>query len=168
MDNKRSRFRLLPIYHLFFITLLFILFILITIFINREMKMELIIYDQDTGDEYARTEVKDGDQFTVQWVHSVEQETWQEILEINKQGEIVLIETRFRSFGSGVPSSKEDGNVYFEDGFLVMTDLYEVKQYYQWIHSHNAKFMILKNDEHFLHTTHIPHHHKAEMIIKEG
>lgn len=168
MEKERSQFRLLRFHNLIILASLLIIFSIIFILFNQDKQIELVIYDQDTGDEYIRTEVERGDEFVVQWEHSVEKELWQEKLKINEDGDIVLIETRFRSFGAGVPSSKDEGNVYFENGFLVMTDLQEVKNYYQWIHSHKAKFMIFKNDEPFLLTTDIPHHHKAEMIVKKG
>lgn len=168
MSNKGSQPRLLPFHKwMFFLIVTFLMFILL-FFMRTEEQMTLIIYDQETGEEYKKTSVKLDDEFTVQWEHSVEKEMWQEKLKINKNGEIVLIETRFRSFGSGVPNAKEEGNVYFEDGFLVMTNLQEVKDYYQWIHSQRANFSILKNDEQFLLTSDIPHHHKAEIVIKKG
>lgn len=136
--------------------------------LNQEEEMKLVVYDQETGKKYVSTLIESADELVVQWEHSVERETWQEKLQINEAGDIVLVETRFRSFGAGVPNMKEEGNVYFADGYLVMSDLYEVKEYYQWIHSHNAKFMIFINNEQLVDTTDIPHHHKAEIIIEKG
>src|SRR5699024_7195237 len=141
MEKKGSHSRLLPFHKWGLFTALLLLVLILFFLFRTDKEMELIIYDQDTGEEYVRTSVNLDDEFTVQWEHSVEKTIWKETLKVNKDGVIVLVETRFRSFGAGVPSSKE-GNVYFEDGYLVMTDLQEVKDYYQWIHSHNAKFTI--------------------------
>lgn len=164
MEKQGSRFGLLPFPKwIVFVLVTLLLFIL---FWPKE-QMVLIISDQETGEEYKRTTIHAEDEFTVQWVHSVEKTLWQETLTVNKEGEIVLTETRFRSFGAGVPNEK-NGSVYFEGGFLVMTDLAEVKNDYQWIHSHHTEFTILKNDEPFLRTNDIPHHHKAEIIVKKG
>ncbi len=132
-------------------------------FKNKEK--ELVIYDQETKEEYARTDLNPNDFFTVEWIHSVEQTEWKEKLEINDEDKIILTETRFKSFGSGVPNEKA-GKIMVKDGYVIMTDLYEEKEFYQWIHSHNANFKIKKNNNVFLQTKDIPHHHKAEIIIE--
>lgn len=164
MEKQGSRLRLLPLHQWIIFVTVATLFLLLA-WPNEQLT--LIISDQETGEEYKRTTIHAEDAFTVQWVHSVEKTLWQETLTVNKEGEIVLTETRFRSFGAGVPNEK-NGSVYFEGGFLVMMDLAEVKDDYQWIHSHHAAFTILKNGEPFLRTNDIPHHHKAEIIVKKG
>ena len=164
MEKQGSRLRLLPLHQWIIFVTVATLFLLLAC---PNEQLTLIISDQETGEEYKRTTIHAEDEFTVQWVHSVEKTLWQETLTVNKEGEIVLTETRFRSFGAGVPNEK-NGSVYFDDGFLVMTDLEEVKDDYQWIHSHHTEFTILKNDEPFLRTNDIPHHHKAEIIVKKG
>src|SRR5690625_1592825 len=164
MEKQGSRFGLLPFHK----RIVFVVVTLLLFFLSwPEEQMVLIISDQETGKEYKRTAIHADDKFTVQWVHSIEKTHWQETLTVNEDGEIVLTETRFRSFGAGVPNEK-NGSVYFEGGFLVMTDLKEVKDDYQWIHSHDAAFTILKNGEPFLRTNDIPHHHKEEIIVKKG
>ncbi len=127
--------------------------------------MELVIYDQETKEEYARTLLDPEDTFSVEWIHSVEKTKWKEKLQVNEEGKIILIETSFKSFGSGVPNQKE-GKVHIKDGYIIMTDFYEEKKNYQWIHSHDANFEIKKNNQSFLKTNDIPHHHKAEIIIE--
>ncbi len=164
MVQRGSQVRLLPFPK--WIILILVTLLLFILFWPKE-QMVLIISDQETGEEYKRTAIHTDDKFTVQWVHSVEKTHWQETLTVNEDGEIVLTETRFRSFGAGVPNEK-NGSIYFDDGFLVMTDLEEVKENYQWIHSHDAAFTIFKNDKQFLRTNDIPHHHKVEIMIKKG
>ncbi len=130
-------------------------------------QLELVIRDQETGVDYVRERVDPGDELVVQWEHSVEKTIWKEKLRIESNQSLILVETRFRSFGAGVPNAK-DGNITFEDGYVVMKDLEEVKESYLWIHSQKAKFTILKNEKNFLLPGDIPHHHKVEMMIEKG
>src|SRR5699024_3305290 len=145
MKKQGSRFRLLPFHQWIIFAIGPALFLLLFFLFWTDEPMVLIISDQETGEEYKRTYIHADDEFTVQWVHSVEKTLWQETLTVNKDGEIVLTDTRFRSFGARVINEK-DGNIYFDDGFLVMIDLEEVKNHYQWIHKHDTKFIIFKND----------------------
>lgn len=130
-------------------------------------QLELVIFDQETGEEYKRERVDPGDELVIEWEHSVEKTTWQEKLLIESNATFMLTETRFRSFGAGVPNGK-NGSVTFEDGYVVMSELEERKQRYLWIHSQKAKFTIIKNEKNFLLPDEIPHHHKVEMIIEKG
>lgn len=78
----------------------------------------------------------------------------------------MLTETRFQSFGAGVPNNK--GKVSFKDGFVVMEDLNEKKDAYYWIHSQLAELTVYKNGKKLLLPGDVPHHHKVEMFIEKG
>jgi len=57
-------------------------------------------------------------EFKLSWIHSVEKEEWQEFYRVT-EGDLVLYETAFKTFGAGVPSSgevipSEDGLVHFQ------------------------------------------------------
>ncbi|EMR07744.1 hypothetical protein C772_00072 [Bhargavaea cecembensis DSE10] len=57
------------------------------------------------------------DRFEVGWIHSVEKEPWFETYEV-RDGKLYLTETRFKTFGAGVPS---DGEIIpSDDGFVHM------------------------------------------------
>lgn len=57
------------------------------------------------------------DEFELGWIHSVEKEPWFETYE--RQGnDLYLTTTKFKTFGAGVPSSKEV--IEMEDGFVHM------------------------------------------------
>lgn len=159
---RKSRFWL---FFIFIIIIFFVIFCYFSISIFLFQEKDLVIYDQDTKVEYVRTPLNPDDVFTVEWVHSVEKTLWQEKFKINDEEEIILVETRFESFGSGVPNQKA-GKIAIKDGYVIMSELNEVKEFYQWIHSHNAKFNIKKNGDKFLQTKDVPHHHKAEIIIE--
>lgn len=57
------------------------------------------------------------DTFTLSWIHSVEKEEWSEIYQ-RQDDSLLLTETRFKTFGAGVPAQGEVIKV--EDGFVHM------------------------------------------------
>lgn len=129
--------------------------------------LKLVIRDDETGVEYINDDVKPGDEIVIHWRHSVEKTIWEEKLEIGNDRSFTLTETRFQSFGAGVPNDK-GGNISIKDGYVVMDDLHEKKTAYHWIHSQLAELTVLKNGKELLLTDGIPHHHKVEMTIEKG
>ncbi|MCK5931595.1 MAG: DUF1850 domain-containing protein [Fulvimarina manganoxydans] len=63
--------------------------------------------------------VQAGDRFTLSWVHSVEMEDWQEVFEIEADGSVEVVATRFKTFGAGVPADAGQ-TTRLEDGWVVM------------------------------------------------
>ncbi|WP_432663704.1 DUF1850 domain-containing protein [Wukongibacter baidiensis] len=69
------------------------------------------------------------DEFTMQWIHSVELQPWEEVFKVNTDYNIILDRTRFKSFGAGVPAyagkktEVKDGYVVFSDINKPMSDL---------------------------------------------
>ncbi|TWT05520.1 DUF1850 domain-containing protein [Planococcus sp. CPCC 101016] len=60
--------------------------------------------------------------FTLQWIHSVEKEEWLEFYERDGDN-LLLTETKFKTYGAGVPSdgeiiSSKDGYVHMKIGRL--------------------------------------------------
>lgn len=53
--------------------------------------------------------------FSIEWIHSVEKEKWLEFYE-RRGSEWVLTQTRFKTFGAGVPSSGAPAGT--KDGFV--------------------------------------------------
>lgn len=78
----------------------------------------LTIREQRTGDLIwiARP---DSGVFSLQWMHSVELEQWRETFKITGGGKIELIETRFKTWGAGVPDNAGD-EFHIEDEWFVM------------------------------------------------
>ncbi|GIN22399.1 MAG TPA: DUF1850 domain-containing protein [Bacillus bacterium] len=146
-----------------------IIFIILTSFFMyyKHQSLELVLCDQEDGTEYIREEVNPDDEIIVHWRHSVERTIWEEKLKIEKDGTFTLTETRFQSFGAGVPNEK-GGKVSIKDGYVVMEDLNETKPAYYWIHSQLAELTVYKNGKELLLPDDIPHHHKVEMIIEKG
>lgn len=57
------------------------------------------------------------DFFELSWIHSVEKEEWIETYK-RKDNQLLLTETRFKTFGAGVPS--QSNNVSIENGYVKM------------------------------------------------
>ena len=64
-----------------------------------------------------KTYFSTSNQFDVGWIHSIEKEEWIEHYEID-QDELILVSTKFKTFGAGVPSNSED--VELIDGYVQM------------------------------------------------
>lgn len=126
----------------------------------------LVVREQRTHNEFLRLNVNIGDHIELSWIHSVEKTPWLEILEVTQDKQLVLRETRFQSFGAGVPYSSE-GDVYVENGYTVMTGLDQIFQRYQWIHSQEAKFRLKLNGKQIMEPEKIPHHLAVEMFVEK-
>lgn len=78
---------------------------------------------------------------TLQWIHSVEKEAWQERYQ-PQNNQLLLIETAFKTFGAGTPSTGKivpstDGWVHYE----VMRELPQLN----WIVSRNVQSSVLSD-----------------------
>lgn len=72
------------------------------------------------GHVYMRLAVKPQESFSVQWTHSVEKTPWREVYQIAPFGQsrMKLVETRFKSYGAGVPADA-GGQCRVVDGWIV-------------------------------------------------
>lgn len=139
---------------------------LATLIFNIWGDYDLVIRDQETNKEYIRLKVQVGDQLELAWIHSVELTPWIEVLEIVEDEHLMLIETRFQSYGAGVPYETE-GNFLVRDGYTIMTDLDQLFTSYRWVHSHNAQFTLTKNGKYVFLADELPHHQRMEMFIEK-
>ncbi|WNF38664.1 DUF1850 domain-containing protein [Bacillaceae bacterium IKA-2] len=131
---------------------------------------QLIIKEQRTNVEYLNVVVENGDKIEVHWIHSVELTPWVEVYEITDQRgqmELKLIETRFQSFGAGVPDY-QIGTAIIEDGFIVINDLEVYIERFKWIHSHDASYELKLNGNMIIETKFLPHHIPIEFFIEKG
>ncbi|ERJ19123.1 hypothetical protein SSPSH_001962 [Salinisphaera shabanensis E1L3A] len=62
--------------------------------------------------------VQGDSRFSLAWMHSVEKENWVETFRID-DGSIVLVSTRFKTFGAGVPE-RAGHQTRLENGWVVM------------------------------------------------
>lgn len=61
--------------------------------------------------------------FTVRWIHSVELTPWEEIFKVSN-GKIYLEETRFQSFGAGVPDAIGK-STKTENGYVIFSEIHK-------------------------------------------
>lgn len=154
--------------YIYIIIIVFTLLFIINM--NLPSNYHLVIKEQRSTVEYLNVEVESGDNIEVHWIHSVELTPWVEVYEISNQRgqmELKLIETRFQSFGAGTPDSLV-GTVTIEDGYIVINDLDEYIERFQWIHSHSAKFELKLNGILIIETKQLPHHLPIEFFIEKG
>ncbi len=82
------------------------------------MLLYLLIIEDTIEVSYGGESIYVGEKtFEIGWIHSVEKEEWFETYEIAGD-ELLLKETRFKTFGAGVPSNGEI--IPSEDGFVHM------------------------------------------------
>jgi hypothetical protein len=118
---------MLPLKGRFGITLNLILAVLalagagIILFKGAPGSPRLEIRDAASGRVYGRRPIGEGGEFAIEFVHSVNQSPVRETFKV-RGGEIVLAAVRFFSFGAGMQSDLEEGQVMSRDGdALVIT-----------------------------------------------
>ena len=82
----------------------------------------LVLTNADTGVEYARYPVRDGDTFSVGFIHSVNNSPLTDFYEL-RDGRIFVVKTIYYNFGAGVQTQIEEGQTleYGEDGSMIVT-----------------------------------------------
>ena len=85
----------------------------------------LVLRNGDTNAEYARFRVKEGDEFSVTFIHSVNKYPLTDVYEI-RDHKIYVIRTIYNNFGAGVQTEIEDGQTltYDENGEMVVSLIY--------------------------------------------
>ena len=112
-----------------------ILLILLAIFFIR---FPVLVFEFSDKTLFATTK-----QFDLGWIHSVEKEEWVEHYEID-QDRLLLVSTKFKTFGAGVPSIAE--NVELIDGYVRM----KINQHYEQLNltiSENVDSTIYLDDK---------------------
>ncbi len=146
-----------------------VIIIVATLFITLSLQggtsYQFIIKEQRNTVEYTNAKVVPGDKIEVNWIHSVELTPWSELYEVSDQKQLTLIETRFQSFGAGVPYEHQ-GTVTMEDGYIVIKNLNQSMDHFKWIHSHHVNFEITLNGEKIIDTEDLPHHIPMEFLIR--
>ena len=129
-------------------------------------KAVLIISDQEEPDRvYLIQEVRPGDQIQISWTHSIEKSTWMDTLIVSEDAQLYLEETRFQSFGAGMPFTTE-GQVMLKDGYVIMSQLHRPMPSYRWVHSPLVGHTVRLNGQVILHPEAIPHNRLAELSIR--
>lgn len=85
-----------------------------------------------------------GDFFELSWIHSVEKEEWIETYK-RKDNQLLLTETRFKTFGAGVPS--QSNHVSIENGYVKMQINQPFKELYLTVSSNVKTTIIVEQEE---------------------
>lgn len=90
----------------------------------------------------------DAETFELHWIHSIEHEEWYEVYEV-REGDLLLTETYFKTFGAGVPSDSEESSEITEDGFVKFTVNDTYPELYMNV-SENVKTKIVQSGREYL------------------
>ena len=82
----------------------------------------LLLRNSDTGELISAFPVNDGDEFSISFVHSVNNSPVTDVYEIRDNG-IYIVRTIYYSFGAGVQTEIEEGQSleYGEDGSMIVS-----------------------------------------------
>ena len=83
---------------------------------------ELVLRNGDTNEEFARFRVSEGDEFSVTFIHSVNQYPLTDVYEI-RDSKIYVVRTIYNNFGAGVQTEIEEGQTLEinENGEMVVS-----------------------------------------------
>lgn len=82
----------------------------------------LVLRNGDTQEEYARFRISEGDEFSVMFIHSVNQYPLTDVYQI-KDHKIYVVRTIYNNFGAGVQTEIEEGQTltYRENGEMIVS-----------------------------------------------
>lgn len=82
----------------------------------------LVLRNGDTQEEYARFRISEGDEFSVMFIHSVNQYPLTDVYQI-KDHKIYVVRTIYNNFGAGVQTEIEEGQTltYGENGEMIIS-----------------------------------------------
>lgn len=94
----------------------------------------LVLRNGDTGKEYARFRVSEGDEFSVMFIHSVNQYPLTDVYQI-RDHKIYVIRTIYNNFGAGVQTEIEEGQTleYGENGEMIVSGFNREMPYLSYI-----------------------------------
>ncbi len=82
----------------------------------------LVISDMNTGETLWESDIKQGETFFHEYIHSVEKSPVKEVFQYSSTGEVMTMESWTKSFGAGLPYQRE-GDVEMKDGYYVLKNL---------------------------------------------
>jgi len=130
--------------------LIFFIIVLMFLFLNFFSLQLLTIQDYPDGEIIFQDIVTPGEMFTLKYTHSVAGTPVWEFLEINKKGELILVETHFLDHGAGLPYTAFEGEFFVneDDKFKVknMSRKISLPLYYR-IGGIRENYFIYKNNE---------------------
>lgn len=87
-------------------------------------RLTLRVQDMRSGVKLYQAPVKEGDEFTIEFVHSVERTPVKEVFRIEEDCNIYVVETEYESFGAGLPTIHDEGEEsLFKEGKIRITGM---------------------------------------------
>ncbi|QNB45337.1 DUF1850 domain-containing protein [Thermanaerosceptrum fracticalcis] len=127
----------------------------------------LVLSDQLTSEGYFLALVKDKEEFSLAWRHSVELQPWEETFRVNlKNQEFVLVETRFRAYGAGVPNVSP-GRYALENGFIVYKNLNQPYTSLPFYLSHYALYHLKIGNQDYNLSLLVPDNTKVSLSLQK-
>lgn len=95
---------------------------------------DLVLRNGDTKEEYARFRVSEGDEFSVMFIHSVNQYPLTDVYQI-RDHKIYVIRTIYNNFGAGVQTEIEEGQTLEigENGEMIVSGFNREMPYLSYI-----------------------------------
>ncbi len=79
---------------------------------------------ESPGQQVRRIELGPSRTFSLLYTHSVEKTPITETFQIQEDGILLLISTKYRSYGVGLPSLPDEGKLTVADGWFVLENLH--------------------------------------------
>ena len=95
------------------------------VFCLSQNRGELVLSNAKTGEEYARYDLRPGEEFGITFIHSVNQTPVTDCYDADKEGNIYVRKTIYYDFGAGVPFDLNEGETlsYDEDGAMIISGI---------------------------------------------
>ena len=95
------------------------------VFVFGRPKGYLVLSNGNTGEEYARYRLDQGETFSITFIHSVNKSPVTDCYDVAEDGGIWLRRTIYYDFGAGVPFdlNEVESLEYAEDGAMVITGI---------------------------------------------
>ena len=108
----------------------------------------LILRNGDSGDIIKAFPVRDGDEFSITFVHSVNNSPVTDVYKIQNNS-IYVVRTIYYSFGAGVQTELEEGQTleYGEDGSMIISGFNQRRDNLSYIVGTVSDHILVVNDE---------------------
>lgn len=97
---------------------------------TRRGEDNLVLRNADTGEEYARYRVAEGDEFSIMFIHSVNKSPLTDVYQIRNH-KIYVVRTIYYGFGAGVQTQIEDGQTleFGDNGEMIVSGFNQEMQH---------------------------------------
>ena len=107
-----------------FVAVVVVIITAATIMMFKGSDYRLVLRDAESGRIYASFKAKPGDEFSVEFIHSVNKSPVRDIYTIGKDKEIYVTSTVYYGFGAGVQTEIAEGETLeYKDGAMIVGNI---------------------------------------------